>query len=226
MEKVKYMLLAALMLLTGGVLTTSCTDYQDEIDALDYRITVLEKLVKDLNNNIEAMKVIVTAMEEGDYITAVNETEEGYLVNFHKAGPIYIIDGVDGEDAQAPDITVVKDPTDGQWYWQINGEWLLVGGEKIRANGKDGENGKDAISPQVRINQETGIWEVSTDGGLTWTSTGTPAKGKDGENGENGKDGRQFFMEVNYTIDGNGNEYMVITTKSGQTFRIPIYTNN
>lgn len=226
MEKVKYMSLAALMLLTGGVLTTSCTDYQDEIDALNYRITVLEKLVNEVNNNIEFMKVAVTAMEEGDYITAVNETENGYLVNFHKAGPVYIIDGVDGQDAQAPDITVVKDPTDGQWYWQINGEWLMVGGEKIRANGKDGENGKDAISPQVRINSETGIWEVSTDGGQTWTSTGTPAKGEDGKNGENGKDGRQFFVEVNYTIDGNGNEYMVITTKSGQAFRIPIYTNN
>ena len=32
-------------------------------------------------------------------------------------------------------------------------------------------------------------------------------------------------MNVTYTIDANQNEFMVITTMSGQTFRIPIYKN-
>jgi len=30
---------------------------------------------------------------------------------------------------------------------------------------------------------------------------------------------------VSYTIDSDGTEYMVITTKGGQTFKIPIYVN-
>ena len=40
-----------------------------------------------------------------------------------------------------------------------------------------------------------------------------------------GKDGNQFFLTVSYTIDSDGTEYMVITTKGGQTFKIPIYNN-
>ena len=93
MKKI-YQILCAALLVAGAATNISCTDYQDEIDALDYRVTVLENLVKKINNNIEAMQVTVTAMQNGDYITGVRETENGYLVNFYKAGPIYIIDGV------------------------------------------------------------------------------------------------------------------------------------
>lgn len=216
--------LFAAMLLIGGI-TTSCTDYQDEIDALDYRVTELENLVSRLNTDLESMQVIVQAMEEGDYITNVRQTENGYIVNFHKAGPIEILDGVDGKDAQTPDISIAQDPTDNQWYWKLNGEWLTANGQRIRANGHDGTNGTDATSPKVRINPETLFWEISTDGGITWISTGTSAKGRDGENGmngENGKNGNQFFRSVTYEVNSEG-EFMVIVTYSGQTFRIPIY---
>ena len=114
MKKI-YQILCAALLVAGAATNISWTDYQDEIDALDYRVTVLENLVKKINNNIEAMQVTVTAMQNGDYITGVRETENGYLVNFYKAGPIYIIDGVDGldgKDAQAPNISIEQDPSD------------------------------------------------------------------------------------------------------------------
>ena len=81
MKTIKNILLIA-ALLTTGLMNTSCTDYQDEIDALDYRVTVLEELVKRVNTNLEALSVIVSAMEDGDYITNVRETEYGYLINF------------------------------------------------------------------------------------------------------------------------------------------------
>ena len=221
------------LFLLGG-LHTSCTDYQDEIDALDYRVKVLEDLVDRVNTDLEAMKAIVGALEDADYITDVKDTDDGYLVNFAKAGPVELKDGIDGKDgidAEVPDIDVVKG-ADGNWYWVINGEPLTTdgtkNGEMIRVNGrdgadgKDGQDGKDAVSPQVRINTDTGMWEVSSDGGETWNSTGTLAKGKDGVNGANGQDGNQFFLRVNYEVTDSG-EYMTITTKSGQTFRIPIY---
>ena len=226
MKMIKNILLIA-VLLAGGVMNTSCTDYQDEIDALDYRVTVLEELVKRVNTNLDALSVIVTVMEDGDYITNVRETEYGYLINFANNGPIQIYDGKDGlngKDAEVPDITVVKDPTDGNWYWQLNGTWLVIDGNKVRANGKDGKDGKDAVSPQVRINPETGIWEISTDEGQTWTSTGTSAKGRDGrdgENGKNGKDGNQYIADFRYQIGADGS-FVVITTADGSTFKIPI----
>ena len=232
----KYFYLIALM-----ILTASCTDYQDEIDALDYRITVLENLVKQWNKDLESTQTLVQALENSDYITNVTENSEGYIITFNKSGAIVIKDGVDGKDgrdgkdAQAPDIGI-KQGDDGLWYWTLNGDWIMAGDQMIRANGKDGKDGvdgrdgKDAVSPQVRINEETGIWEISIDGGLEWITTGTPTTGKDGKDGQDGqpgkdgKDGNQFFMNVYYEINDNG-EFMVIVTKSGQTFRIPIYKN-
>lgn len=246
MKRVKNIFLTALLLL-GGLLTTSCTDYQDEIDALDYRVTVLEELVKKINNNLEAMQVIVSAMEEGDYITNVRETEGGYVINFYKNGPLYIMDGIDGKDgkdAKAPDITIAQDPTDGQWYWVLNGEWLTVNGERMCAvgkdgkdgedgkdgrdgedgkDGKDGNDGKDAVSPLVRINSDSGIWEISLDGGVTWVSTGTSATGKDGKDGKDGQDATPFILRI-YTEETVNGAFMVIETKMG-TYKIPIYTN-
>lgn len=42
-------------------------------------------------------------------------------------------------------------------------------------------NGKDGITPQLRINASTNEWEISTDKGVTWASTGVKATGKNGE---------------------------------------------
>lgn len=213
----KNFLLTAL-LLTGGMAVTSCTDYQDEIDALDYRVTKLEELVNAINTDLKALSELAKAIEEGDYITDITKTTDGYVINFKKNDPVYIIDGVDGKDAQAPDISIGQDPVTGEWYWILNGDWLLTpDGQKIRANGKDGKDGKDAIAPQVRINPETGLWEISIDGGFSWLPTGTPAV----INGKDGKDGNQFIKSVQYFADDDG-EYLIITLLSGQPLYIPV----
>lgn len=215
MKQMKKILLSALML--TGIMATSCTDYQDEINALDSRVTKLENLANEINTNLKALQDLAKAIGDGDYITNITKTTDGYVINFKKNDPVYIIDGVDGKDAQAPDISIAQDPTTGEWYWVLNGDWLLVDGQKIRANGKDGKDGKDAIAPQVRINPDTGMWELSTDGGYTWIPTGTPAIAK----GKDGKDGNQFIKSVMYYADGEG-EYLVITLMSGQELKIPV----
>lgn len=263
MKRIQKIMLTAIMALMAPAFT-ACTDYQDEIDALEFRISFLESLVDEWNTNLKSMTSIIKAVEEADYITNVTENSDGYIITFHKAPAIVILDGVDGKDgkdgkdAQTPDISVTKGE-DGFWYWTLNGVIITnADGEKIRANGqdgkagqdgKDGVDGKDAISPQVRINEESGIWEISVDGGVTWISTGTSATGndgkdgkdgkdgqdgkdgKDGKDGENGKDGQdgkdgnQFFTSVTYEVNDSG-EFMVVKTKAGQTFRIPIYKNS
>ena len=228
------------LLLTGSMLTTSCTDYQDEIDALDYRVTVLEEMVKTINNNLDAMRVIVDAMAAGDYITGVRETEGGYVINFFKNGPLYVMDGVDGQngrDAQAPDITIAQDPDDGEWYWMLNGQWLMADGQRVRASGKDGRDGQDgrdgrdgksasmagASVPRTRINPDNRHWEISTDGGITWTDTGCSADGQDGRNGIDGKNGADgtddIFMDVQVTDGGNSVTFIL---RDGRTFTVPI----
>ena len=200
MKKIQKILLMVITLLMAG-LQTSCTDYQDEIDALDVRVTVLENLVKQLNLDLSSMRTIVEVIENGDYITNVTENAEGYIITFGKHGAIVIkngIDGKNGKDAEAPNISVAKD-ADGIWYWTLNGEWILgPDGNKVRADGKDGKDGVDG-------------------------KDGT--NGKDGKDGTNGKDGNPFFESVTYEVTADG-EFMVIVTKGGQTFKIPIYKNS
>ena len=55
-------------------------------------------------------------------------------------------------------------------------------------------NGKDGVSPQIRINSSTNKWEISSDNGATWTSTdvnATGAQGMQGEKGDKGDTGAQ-----------------------------------
>ena len=77
------------------------------------------------------------------------------------------------------------------------------------------EDGENAVAPQVRINPTSKEWEISIDGGTTWTSTNVVAQGKDGENGENGKDAIAPQIRINETT----NEWEVSTDggKSWQT---------
>ena len=180
-----YLLIGCLLVFNPLV---SCTDYQDEIDALEYRVTVLENLTKHINSELEAVQTIVQAIEDGDFITNVTQNSEGYIITFNRSGAIVLHDGKDGEngkDAKSPEINARQDE-DGVFYWTVNGEWLLTDdGQKVRCNGQDGK----AVAPMVRINPDTSIWEISVDGGITWKSTGTSAKGKDGKDGRDGVDG-------------------------------------
>ena len=190
MKRIKKILLSALML--TGILATSCTDYQDEINALDYRVTKLEELVTSININLKALELFIQ-----------RNIPELY--------------GLDGKDAQAPDIRVAKDPITGEWYWILNGDWLTVDGERIRVNGKDGKDGKDAISPKVRINSNTGNWDISYDDGLSWISTGTYARGNDGKDG---KDGNIFLVSISKKSTPDGT-FIVIETKWGDIYYVP-----
>lgn len=218
MKTIKTFLLAGM---TAILLTTptSCTDYQDEIDALDVRVTYLESLVKDVNSDLAALKTIADALKDADYITNITQNPAGdWVINFYKHGPIVIHNG---KDATMPNITVEQDPTDGNYYWKLNGDWLTgPDGQRVKANGKDGKdgtdgtNGKDGITPQVRI--VDGQWEISTDGGATWIKTGTSVQGKDGEDGKNANtivDVRTYWTE-----DGG---YVEFITDSG-SFRVPL----
>ena len=121
-----------LFLLAFITLAASCTDYQDEIDALDYRITVLENLVKQWNRDLESTQVLVEAMENSDYITSVTQNSEGYIITFHNSGAIVIKDGVDGKDG--------KDGADGKDGESIH--YIEYGGVEYSLMAEDrGHNG-------------------------------------------------------------------------------------
>ena len=205
------------MVLPLAFAAVACTDYQSSIDELSQRVDGIDQRVtalEGLNDDIEAIKEIVDAQKQAGYITGVTETADGYQFTMSNGKVINVRNGRDGrdgtngtngQDGHTPVIGVTQN-TDGNWYWTVDGEYLLDGsGNKVRANGIDGQNGtngtngqngengqngQDGVTPQLRINPTTGMWEVSLDNGATWTSLGVKAQG------EKGEDGDAFFQGV------------------------------
>lgn len=182
------------------VVVSSCNKFDDtpiwdKLNDHENRITALEELCKQMNTNIEALQTIVEALEKRDYITNVSPVRKdgeviGYSISFAESDTITIYHGENGKDGYVPNIGVMKD-TDGIYYWTVDGEWLLDGkGNKIQANGVDGDNG---ITPRLKIDND--YWYISYDNGATWTELGK-ATGEDGSNGIDGTDGDSIFSSV------------------------------
>lgn len=146
-----------------GVLLVSCSnDYDDsalweQMTELEKRIAKLEELCNKTNTNLLSLQAIVTSLQDNDYITDVSPLIEngkivGYTIKFAKSNPIVVYNGKDGF---TPVISVKKD-TDGIYYWTQNGEFIIVDGQKIKAQGQDGAN---AVTPKLEIRNE--YWYVS-----------------------------------------------------------------
>ena len=83
-----------------------------------------------------------------------------------------------------------------------------------------GDKGADAIAPQVRINPDSNEWEISVDGGTTWTSTGVKATGDKGDTGATGAQGDSMFSD----IDNTNEDYVELTLTDGVTkIKLPKY---
>ena len=209
---------------------SSCgDDYDDselrgDIENLKNRVKTLEEWQKSVNTDIRSLQSLVEALEDKDYVTAVTPLEDGtgYVISFLKSGNVTIKNGEQGEkgeDGTTPVISVKQD-SDGKHYWTVNGEWLLDNGNKMPVTGEKGDKGADSIAPQVRINKDTNLWEISTDGGKTWTSTGIKATGDKGNTGAQGPQGDAIFAKdgIDYTSDLDN---VIFTLADGTKITLP-----
>ena len=128
------------------------------------RLANLEQACAKMNTNIASLRVILSALQENDYISSTAPIQEegkiiGYTLTFCKRGTVTIYqgrDGVDGKDGRngrdgsdgtdgrdGADGTIpvigVRQYSDGCWYWTLDGEWLLdTQGNMVKAVGSDG----------------------------------------------------------------------------------------
>ena len=178
-----------------------------------------------MNTNISSLQTIVTALQNNVYVTGTTPLmkdgkEIGYTITFSKGNPITIYhgkDGQDGEDGTTPTIGVKKD-TDGVYYWTLNGEFIVVDGGKIKAEGKDGTNGTNGTTPQFKI--ENDYWFISYDDGDTWTQLGK-ATGEDGKDGQDGVGGDSMFSGVDYETS---TDYVIFTLSNGTQIKLPTWS--
>ena len=218
MQKLLPLLMCVLLLL-------GCSDKYDDsalrndLNDLENRVAKLEDLCKQMNTNISSLQTIVTALQNNVYVTGTTPLmkdgkEIGYTITFSKGNPITIYhgkDGQDGEDGTTPTIGVKKD-TDGVYYWTLNGEFIVVDGGKIQAEGKDGTNGTNGTTPQFKI--ENDYWFVSYDNGANWTQLGKAT-------GEDGVGGDSMFSGVDYETS---TDYVIFTLSNGTQIKLPTWS--
>ena len=212
--------LLAFAALFAVVALTSCKydddDIWNSVHGLENRVAKLEELCKQMNTNISSLQTIVTALQNNVYVTGTTPLmkdgkEIGYTITFSKGNPITIYhgkDGQDGEDGITPTISVKKD-TDGVYYWTLNGEFIVVDGGKIQAEGKDGTNG---TTPQFKI--ENDYWFVSYNNGANWTQLGKAT-------GEDGIGGDSMFSGVDYETS---TDYVIFTLSNGTQIKLPTWS--
>ena len=151
------------------------------MDKAENDIKELRTLVEKLNTDLSSLATVVDGLKKQDKIVSVSELPDksGYKVVFSESGEFTIyngkngLDGKDGkdgtngtngEDGKTPTIGVKLD-ADGNYYWTVNGEYLLDDqGNKIAATAH-------VATPQLRINE--GNFEISYNGGVTWEVIGS-----------------------------------------------------
>ena len=177
----KYILLfLASFSIIAGCARFDDTEIWDNIHDLDQRVTELERLCQEMNTNIDALQVLVQALESNDYIKNIspisqNDVVIGYTISFTSGKTITIYHGQDGKDgADGNDGADGSDGADG-------------------APGQDGADGKDGVTPVIGVKQDTdGLYYWTLNGDWLYDDNGNkiPTTGKDGQDGTPGTPGQ------------------------------------
>ncbi len=211
---------AAVVMAVGAAASmVSCVNFDDseiwdKLNEHEQRIEELEKVCSRLNSNIEALQVVMQALQENDYVTGVTKicedgVEIGYSLVFAKGGTVTIYHGKDGQDGEkgedgqdgsAPKIGIRK----ASYYWTADDEWLTdEDGEKIPAVVADDCNGK-YITPMFRVAEDG--WYISFDNGNSWRFYGEIDNGSD----------EAIFTDIEIA-----DSYIILTTADGTVLEIP-----
>lgn len=140
-------LLLGSVLLAGGMV--SCSDYDDDINSLNDRVTAVEQTVKELQEKINA----------GAVITDVQTTEDGVKVTLSDGNSFTLQNGKDGAAG-----SVVSIGDNGNWFIDGEDTGKPSRGEKGEQGepGEPGQPGGDGTTAPSKyyIPNEDGYWYV------------------------------------------------------------------
>jgi hypothetical protein len=214
-------LFRTLLVLCPVVIAVACTPKFDDtelwnaVNAHSERIATLEAWQQQINADIYSLQAFVAASRNNHYIVSIEPFTTGnggYIIGLSSGQTLTINNGAKGDKGESGSTPVisVKMDTDGNYYWTLDGEFIIADGHKLPVTGQEGGLG---ITPRLRIDPDTNYWEVSYDNGNSWTSLGVKATGKDGTNGGNGD---SFFRDV--TEDENN---VYFTLADGTIISLP-----
>lgn len=229
MKKIRLLFLSLSVAALAGC-TADMDKFTERLDDLEARVAALETLCAQMNEDISSMRTVISALEDGLYITDVKNVSGGYRIEFSDGETITIrhgedgedgvpgTPGADGQDGYTPVIGVRMD-TDGIYYWTLDGEWLLDDqGNKMRVtgeNGKDGADGEDGVTPVIGVAQDE-------DGIYYWTINGEWLLDENGNKVQaqylDGADSEDLIEDV--VVDDMGITFVL---SDGSELYIPLY---
>ena len=136
--------------LAGGMLAfTGCTDYEDDINKLDDRLTAVEGTLADLQKKIT----------DGAVITDVEKTSNGVTVTLSDDSKFELTNGTNGTNG-----SIVTIGPDGYWYIDdVKTDYPATGPKgDDGATGNDGKPGADA-NVVYYVPNEDGFWYKVTE---------------------------------------------------------------
>ena len=130
------------ILLTAAVALLSCTqEYDDSIlkakvDALSSQVAKLAEQVNELNTQVQGFKEVIDQWKAGGFVESIQDVTGGKTITFVGGKTVTIYDGTNGKDGKdgadgTSPVIGIKADTDGTQYWTVDGEFLLVGGNKV-----------------------------------------------------------------------------------------------
>ncbi len=222
--------------LCASISFSSCEKYDDselwdKVNNIDNRVTNLEAKLQSLNTEISSLKDLYSALNKKLWIENVTTNSEGVVIKFSDGSTTIIkngkdgtngVNGTNGKDGNTPVIGVQM--YNGVYYWTqtVNGTTTWITDSK---GNKIPTTGESAMTPLLRVSSN-GYWQVSYDGGKTYsyiTDTNGNyilAKGTNGQNGSSGKDGKDgdtFFKSVEMK-----NGYLIITLLDETIIMLPL----
>lgn len=232
MKRIGFLICMVVFSILGGCMGQDIDELRKDVAEQAARLAALETWQKQVNSNITALQDLLNAQQQGKSILSVTSTEEGYTIRLTDGTELTVRHGAKGEAGAVTTPTIgVRDSTNGNYYWTINGE-LLKGnhGRPVQANGGQGDKGEQGtpgITPQIRINSTTNEWEISIDNGVTWESTyvkATGAKGDKGDTGAPGSSGSSGGDSVFAAEDAIvvGADEVTFKLADGSSFKVPL----
>lgn len=176
-------------------------DLWDAIDDLKSRVQALETQVDALNGNIEAIQ----ALANNGTISSVKEENGKCIITMTNGKVLTLVNDI---SAQMPIVSIV----DGVWHCTVNGKTTSL---EVKAVAEDG------VTPQFRVDEATGHWQVNTTGktdGTGWVDV-TYEDGETPVSAIADNPQSDTFFE---SVKVNGDNLEIVLKGSDSTLSIPI----
>ena len=152
-----------LFLLPTLLLAAGCTqELENRLDQVESRVSDLETRLTQLNEQVSAIRALLSGVYFVRDIQTLSDGSGYKLILENGSGQRLEKTILHGKDGVTPELGI-RQHTDGNYYWTLNGEWLLSGGQKVRANGED--------APAAEFKVEDGKWYMKVGEGA-WTYVG------------------------------------------------------